>query len=622
MLVLLLPLVLAAEPVVGVGALARVGDALPGATVERVDLHPEYERYWLRYGDGALIPAEATRASAGSEGHCTAHDVTLYLREDMGQGQPPEATAPMAALCGRLVEHPPTLRPRGGVVSEVAPPTPPPLVAPRRDTARAVLWKPLHAVVAGLVLALAVSVRRVGRPPREARGDAALVGVLALAAALLGKPGIFNGGGAAYEKIVLAWGVDVDSPYGDGFGVLYGPVLGLLSRVPGVLFALNDAVAVCAPVLLWGLVRLHADRRASLTAGIGLAALPLLLRLGPTEVMHVPVTTLSLLALVGAAGFRRGGDPALGVVGVLSATLVVYLRPEALPFPVVVAAFAFGATSRWRWPLGWALVAVVAVRLSTLVLEQDVLRPAAMLRGDVLRAALLPALVSAAHRAAGSTFWNGSLTPAGLWPFALLGAVVAPPSFRWRLLVWWVAVEAPVLAKVSPVADAVRLQLPAQSLWLVLVGLGAAALPARWLVVAPGLIGAVWFLGRPGWLRWANHDEYDVLAERVPALAADDVVVYDDVGNRGGKFARVMEVMGPARWVRASDWLGGSADGPPTHWWRGVSEDPAVTAAISARCTAARVAGGRVRGAVDEDLVIDPAGKDVAFWSIRCGPDR
>lgn len=597
-----------------------MGEALPGAAVERVEIHPEYERYWLRYPDGATIPAEATRATPGAEGHCTAHDVTLYLREDLGQGTPTDAAAPMAALCARLVEHAPTLRARGEFVPGPSPGLPPAPALPR-DTGRAVQLGPLHALLVGVGLLAAAGLRHLGRlgaADRRALGLTVVAGALAAASA---HAGIFNGAGAAYEKIVLAWGVDVDSPYGEGFGVLHGPWMALFGRDPGTLFRTQRLLAAAAPPLLWGLVRIHADRRAALAAGLGLAGLPLLLRLGATELMHLPLTSFGLLAIVAGSGFRRSGDPLLAALALGAAGFAATVRPEATLLPLVVAGFALGGGARGTPVLVGLLVAGTIVRLAGLAPTQDVLRPGVLLRAEGLGAALLPKLVPAAHAPAGSTFWSGGFTPPALWPFALLGVVVAPAGLRLRLFGWWLLAEAPVLTKASPLADAARLQLPVQALWMVFVGLGAARLPTPGLVVAPALLGVAWFGAHPGWLRWANHAEFEVLRREVPTLGPEEVVLFDDAGPRAAKFARVMEAMGPARWVRASDWLAGGVEVAPTRWWRGITTDPGVEAAVRARCPWGAGQPTHLAPASDEDLHLDPAGVDVGFWHLGpCPP--
>lgn len=148
--------------------LVEVGEVLPGAVVARVETHPEYLRVWLRYPNGALVPAEITTSTEGNEGLCAGGGAALYPRDDLAEGpRPADTVAPMLALCTRLAAHPPALRARGATgdipaAGEAArPPLPPP------STASVPGWGTflLGGVVAAFAAAFAWRTRR----PRPVR---------------------------------------------------------------------------------------------------------------------------------------------------------------------------------------------------------------------------------------------------------------------------------------------------------------------------------------------------------------------------------------------------------------------------------------------------------------------
>ena len=558
MCMLFLAMAKAADPV---EVLAEVGDALPGAIVERVELHPEYQRYWLRHDDGGgIFPAELTRSAVGFEGLCEAHGLALYPREELGEGpRPADPLLPVRALCARLADHPVGLRARvGGDPAATLRSTEP---VPDPASYRLQLY-PLHVVVVAWLCALLVAVVGPARRAWAALGNgehAELVGVTLLGVAVrfaLSPDGIFNGGGAAYEKIVLAWAVDVDSPYGLGYPALLGPILAVFGREPRILFEVVRAWACFAPPLLWIVARLVAGgtrvpaRAAALGSGLALALLPVHVGMSATEAMHVPVLTLELLSVAAAAAALRasGRELALVVLAALSAGLAAHTRPEAMVFAAVPAAMLLLGRVRGGW-LGVALlVACVAARLPL---------GAETHAADALRGATFPGPRFGTPREASSfsVFLHAGLTPPVLWAFALAGVVFAPWRLRVLVLTWWVCTELPVLAKVLPLADAWRLQLVAQPAWLLLVGAGTAGLFGR--LGAWGLAAclAVVLARTPPGPDWAHQREFAFLARTVPDLGRGDTVLFEDSASRYAKFQRVMEVVGPARWVPASTWL-------------------------------------------------------------------
>ncbi|MFZ5478778.1 MAG: hypothetical protein ACOZNI_18545, partial [Myxococcota bacterium] len=292
-------------------ALASTGETLPGAVVERVETHPEYHRYWLRYADGgALVPAEVTLSREGHTGQCEAHGATLYARVELAEGSPPkDVLAPVRTLCERLAGGAPAFdgpaaargpRPEGA-----------------EEVPRARVY-PLHAAVVAWLTAGILAIAGPGRRAFAAlataeRRELAAVLLVSIVARLGSPVGIFNGGGGAWEKLVLAWGADDAPPYGQGWPALMGPVLEAFGRHPDVVFATVRVWAIAAPPLLWVVARSVAGahaRVAALASGLALALLPIHLGVSASEAMHVPVLTLELVAMAAALG----GAPVLAAL--------------------------------------------------------------------------------------------------------------------------------------------------------------------------------------------------------------------------------------------------------------------------------------------------------------------
>jgi len=570
------------------GAHAREGESVGGATVTRVDVHPEYHRIWLQGAGGGTAPVELT---TGQGGLCDVAGVTVYPRPELGDGGAVDLTAAGLELCRRLAERPLTLRERGGFVPTASPELGVPPTVPREVPE--VRPNPLHVVVLaflGLGLALVVRARR------AVDGAMLAVTALALGVRLLLPGGTWNGAGAAWEKFVLAWGADEGSPYGEGWPALMGPALAWWGRDPETLWALNRLWSAAAAPLVLAVGRTWLDRRAALAAALLAACWPVHLRLAATEEMSVVLTTLELAAVAAVA---RRPDGLAGAFAVVATTLAVHTRPEALPFALLVAVWG----GRW---VALGVLGGAVWRLAQLHGEQGVLRAGAFAEPSFWLG-LLPHVDPAANVAAASLYGHGHLAPAALWPLALVGLLAAPPRVRGALLLWWALVELPVAQKASPLADLVRLQLPAQAPWLLLVGMGAARLGgSRVWLGAPAAVAALWWALQPGWLRWATHAEAALLLQVVPKLPEGTVVLSADIGSREGKLRRAMEVLGPARWIPAT------ALGPELHpdvWWRGVSGGPPPDCELTERVVVP------IPVTADEDLSIAP-GQVMGFWTV------
>jgi hypothetical protein len=393
-------------------------------------------------------------------------------------------------------------------------------------------------VIAAIVL-LGVSRARIDR-------TLAAVGLTALVARLLLSPwGVVNGNLAGYEKLVLARGTLPTPPYGEGWGALMGWVPGW----PQSVFGVDLLLACLAPPLLAALVRRSAGARAGLAAGLFLALLPVHIGVSASETMHVSVTTLELLAVLAADRFARAGTVLDACLAALATGLAIHIRPDVLPFVLV--------------PLGW-----VAVRRAPGVsLLRGTLAGGALLAGLVvwrLRTmgtvpgssgllqlpgldVLLPRIGAPVAAASFQLFWHAGFTPAMLGGLALLGLAVLVRARRWRELAAWTAWAAlatlPLSAKVWPLVDAIRLQLPGQAPWLALAAIGAAALPPWTLPLA--LLAILPSLRFPPWVQ---TQEWGFLRSAVPELPPGSTVRYDDRPQRAASFAAVMEALGPARW--------------------------------------------------------------------------
>lgn len=619
------------EPVV---TLAAPGEVVGDAVVERVDLHPEFQRYWLRFPSGGRIPAEVTYTRPGHEGLCEAGGVTLFPREELGERVGGvDWRAAMDALCARLPERVPVLGPM-----ETDAPAPPPPAA--HEAMEPTDLPPFPVALMGVVAAtvvlagvvLAGEVRRGIRAltPIERR-ELGLVVLVGLLTRLLVSPrGIFNAEGAAYEKIVLAWGISSSNPYGEGFNALHALPLWLLGWSPDRLFALNLGWSALLPPIAWYLARVAAGSRAdprvaALGAGLAAALLPVAVRVAATELMHVSVATLVAVAVAAAVAQWGRAAPALALLAAGAVGLAAHTRPEAGPAMGLVAVLLAGGRG-WGRAMGLvALGALGAAWAAGLPPTQGVLPFDRLLVARTWTLFLRPRL-GVAHLGEGAILFLTGLTPAFLWAWAGAGLFGLHARSAAVLVLGWAALELPVVLKSWPMADAMRLQLPSQLGWVVLVGLGAGVL-ARALPRAPAW--AAWVLGGALALRlgvrgpgpvWPHQQEYRLLAEVVPTLPEGAVVVYPDGASRAPKFARVMRILGPAEWVGASAFLAGG-DIRPTHVYRSVDCARTVSrercAAVEARCRLTPWRTMRVGSPTDLDLSLPPEGVEVGFWTVE-----
>lgn len=654
-----------------------VGSGAVSGVVARVEVHPEFHRYWVRFEGGAVVPVELTTRAEGHEGVCDGGSVTLYPRGDLAQGEPPAGyVTAFSTLCGPLAAHPPRLRERVGVKG--APPegepgarlptegftageAPPTGVLGRllpfgRGDAtalppgdRPLVWTRWHLVAAAFLVGLGVALAGPGRrawialPARE-RWEPVVVLLVAAAARALWAPAyLFNGAGAAWEKVRFAWGVLDGDPYGGGLPALLGPVLALGGRTPAALCAADRVIATLGPVALWALVRLAPGARpgAALAAGLALALLPGHVGVSATEVMHVPALTVGLVAMAAAAGWgSRSGAPSLAVVAVAGAGLTAAIRPDVMPFALLTLLFlvparrepgaATGPSLRARLLVGAGIVALVALAATAIALPSGSGGGAALLGWDAWKEPRFWLTVSTprwgeVQRERGfSVFWHGGLTPVGLWPLVLVGAWVLPRPWRWRLGVWWLLVEVPVLTKVYPVADAWRLQLLAQPLWLVVVGFGAAAVgqaaarrPALGAAVVALGLGVRGFLvpAAPGWV---THRASSFLVDHGGELPPGRVWIASG-HHRVEAMVHVASTLGAPVWAAWDQRFPGATSGPEWVWF-GVEcllpDSVDRCAAVWSACELTPYRTTRLGPPTDFDLTLPPDGVEVGWWSL------
>lgn len=566
---------------VAIGEIAAVGERIGAAHVIRIDAHPEFERYWVGSEKGVL-PAELTTADPDHEGLCGARGLVIYPRYELGSGAMDDID--LSPLCDRLANSTAQLRSRGAV--EGAP------VAMRADGVGRGL---MGLGTIGLVAAFCTM--RHWRPRA--------VGIFAAALALrmvLAEPGIFNGGGAAYEKLGIGLGWEWGTPYGPGFAVVMAPFVALLGAVPTTIFAGNLILAAMAPALLYVVVRrfgrVSQSEAPAIAAAFAAAIMPVHVALSRTEAMHVSVTTLFLAAVAAASAGVAGA-----LVTLASTAILVATRPEALPLLLVPAALLWRNPSAARLPALAGVVCIFFVRILTLPVTNGVLQPSAMLDADTLARALLPRIGPAVAERAFQLFFHAAFTPPAWWALAVVGLLACPRPARWFAIATIGLGSSLFVTKVWPLADAVRLQVTAQFGWLVLVGFGVVALRRwGWIIL---VIGALPYLREPV-ARFGQAEEYRFLAAQVPRLASDARVRFDSAAPHGEKFRLIMEVLGPARWSDSTD---------TTILYHGLTciTDAAAPACVRTACPMATVV---ISGPSDVDIILPANGYEIGFYRV------
>lgn len=577
---------LATPGVEGDGHLVAVGEVVGRATVQRVELHREFERVHLVAPGHTLPPVELVREGPSRRGICAAHGWTLFPRWELvgevpsdpwhlGERPPVSVEEQVhAALCQRLEDRGPqiVLSPRpASVAPEVdaaaaAPPTgtalPPP---PAAETSAAVSGLLAALPWAVSLLGLVGAVLGLRRLDRGGWRDLALVFVAsALIRLFLSPAEAFNGALAGYEK--LAMGLSLKgSPtlYGQGWSALLAPAVDGFGAEPSTVFEVHRAMAVLSPVLLWATLRALMGPAPALLGGLALAVHAGHVRLAATEEMGIPTLALALLAAAAAA--RTGpGLPGIiaGALAGLAAGLAAHLRPEGLLLLPAITALPLVSRGRAALQTPGPYLALllggglVALRLADLPPAGDSAidlgrfsDPGFLLR--TLQPSLGPG--NSPHHIALDLRWTSPLLPL----LALLGLRHPRPAAPWAL---WLSGTAVLLAKSWPEADALRLQMLAAPGWIGLAAVGLSRpLAPRPLLVVP-VIG---LLALPlSWARFdlARHQEWRWLAEVVPTLPEGSVLRLDSRLGRAPSMALVLQTIGPRVEVLTADRLA-PADG-------------------------------------------------------------
>ena len=590
------------------GTLARVGETLGGARIEQVEVHAEFERIHAELPEGLALVVEITQARGGVRGACTHHGHTVQPRwelvaPDRAYGDQPPV---VATLCDRLEA-------RGEAMALTVPPRPPAqeraqpsLVVPpqRRGVAP---WGPLHGVLALLLLSLGAASVGPGRRALMAAGPRAwrdLVLVAALGALVRGCMSprtVMIGPDAGLMSLIQAWGLDPPAElYGAGFPALMGPIQRLGGFDPAALFHTHLALAILAPPLLWASTRLllgegAGTRAAALVAGVGLALSPSHIWLSATEIVHISLLSLELLAVVGALGWARSGAAAPALLAGLAAGFVTHVRPEAVPFPAapVLLALAVGLPGRGRaWGLVglgvaggltlWRLAGLPPIAESSGPLTPSLYGDTAFWK-SVLTPTLMPIAQTPPYF---QVFTHARLTPLALPALALVGLA---QGLRGRdrvmgaLVAWGLLTGGAVVTKSWPLIDGLRLQLPSLAPALALAGLGAGKLLGMGRIQrlpswAPAAVVALLCLPRLGWVRtsWASHEEFAFLAETLPELPSGALLVFPDQSHHAKELGQVLAalawraegeaptVMGMTDFLEAGPPASPAGDAPPS----------------------------------------------------------
>jgi len=405
---------------------------------------------------------------------------------------------------------------------------------------------------------------------------------LGLAVRLLLSPReIFWGPFFGINRLIEAWGAyEPVALYGGGYSAIMAPISALSGHDPRAVFFTNLALAAAAPPLIWALARMLGGRRAALAAGLALALLPAHVRLSATEVMHIAVLTLELISVAAAVGFTRVGGGALAVTSALAIGLAVHVRPEVAPMALLPAGWVLLHLQRRLVPWVVLAAAIIAGMLGAraLALREVTSAPAsygALLSWDFWWAVLSPHVGPAGDERFTHAFVQLRLTPPLLPALAAAGVALAPRQPVIFLGLWWALAALPVLPKSWPLADALRLQLPAQAPLLLLAGLGAAAIAHRARAARggrPGLIitalialGALPYL--PG-RTWAGHQEWHLLQESLARVPDGATVLYDDGCLHHEPFGAWLDALSPDHaWVgMQAHRRDGGAEGPLMAW--------------------------------------------------------
>lgn len=634
--------------------IAQKGPTLPGATVTRIEFHPEYQRVHLELDDLGPLPVEIVRDPEGTRGVCRAQGLALQPRVELvGLPLDLEPLPPaIQVMCDRLHAVPVDTVFLAPAAAEAGPHAEPTRLAdapmpPSRAPA------PLPTAL-GLGVVLSLLGALVADRRRLAWHTPALLGLLALGLRLVWSPRwLFNGHWAGHEKLQRAWNLlDDTGGVGAGIGVLHAPLNTLLGpSVTGVQITHLLFSAALAPVL-FGLGRLLLGHRVGLLLGLLAAVAPHAIALGATEVFAVPGTTLLWLSAAAALAYARGAHPLWGAVAVLAAGFSAHLRPELVPMALLPLLMLWGTPRRrWHWAVGGALLLLGLLGHRAMEVLAH-LPPGAERNLQIWDPRLLMHLMLPHLGPSDGPAWQVFLTAAHspppwalLVPIALLAAVRVP-ALRGPVALAgaaWLLTLMPVATKGSPWVDGLRLQLPAQPAAWLLVAIGADhllrhrahRLPLVAMVLALCALPSLWLSTRG----LVHQRSSQVLLALLPQQTSPALVLYDDAPNRAPHFGAVMARLSPpgVQWMGIGAWLQSGPAGPvPTHAWKDVRNTLAPAggvppgsadsqlrwAALEARCAPTPDRVRSLANRPDRDLAagdLDTVG--VGFWTVRgCAP--
>ncbi|MSQ03217.1 MAG: hypothetical protein EXR71_15225 [Myxococcales bacterium] len=517
---------LASEPVeVASGTLGAVGDRLAGAQITRIVRHPEFERYWL-VGDSGEMVAELTRDDGVHAGLCSAAGRTLFPRPELVEGK--VGRIALEPLCERMTAGVVDVAVAEAVVPEGA--LEPVAIAQEPRVSR------------GFVAAMAVAA--LGLAGWLSRGRRLLLGaafVIALIVRVsLTTPALFNGGGAGYEKLRVALGLSRNEGWGIGYALWMQPAVDLYGARAEVIFSTNLVFASAWPALLaWIVDRLAGRREAWAALAVG-SLLPAHLAISRSEAMHVTAVTWATLALVGAVELRRhvrAGALLMAVAGVCA----IATRKDMGVLVLVLPVWIWGAPRVGRWSGGVALLALLVFSVAA---GGDARAVAREVDAAALLALPLPRFGEPGVSSGYFLSAHVGFTPWLWWVLAAVGGWVTA-AVRREALALAVLGAAPFVLKVTPLPDAVRLQLLAQGGLVILVAVGVVRMGrVGWLALVGGVLAGPPLSGPV----WRHSEEWRFLARVVPTLAADAVV---GSGDSSEAFRDVMQALGPARWTAA-----------------------------------------------------------------------
>ena len=588
-------------------ALAGPLDPLPaGTTLVQTETHAEYTRWELEVEQGRFW-IEVTE-DRGGEPVCRDAGRALWVRKDLSQDESfdweplPQV---VDATCERLAELDLTFE----EVRDVEDPSESALgPAPERP------WdpRPLSLVVLAWTIALLLAL------PREREAVGAFVMALGVRVALSPRT-VLLGGDAAFERLVSARGhLPLDPYYGDAWPALMGPLNAAAGAPPGLVNGIDLLLSALTVPLVVALVKeLGGTRPERYAAGVLLALSPLAVALAGTETHFVWVACLQVAALYGAVREDRVGE----VLAWTSIGLLAHLRP-------LQAVFCLLPLGLLVWKRRWLALALASALVGWRA-SQILGLPAGSGEGIVqygryLEPGFLIRMVAPGERAADLAL-NWWVTPFVVPLLACGGLFATLQRSRYRIALIPSAAGMlallPYAPKLDPLADPLRFQLPVQTWWIVLAGLGLGLVwtwRLRWLAPVLFLTGLAIIVAEQPHPEWAWQAEYRFMLGHGRNLDEGTRVVMNDGQDPHGHVRDWLD------WNTSATWLGldehvpqpddvvyrGTADRHPGERWP--FED----------CELEAIVGDQVTSATDGWVDLGPESVQLGFYRVVDCPGR